>query len=146
MANKENNNEKNAELVAKKAEKAAAKAEKAAAAKAEKAAKAAEAKAKKAGKASTDKAKKAEKKESAEKKNGFFAKIGKFFVKIGEKLKGLKSEWKKISWASFKSTSKNFLLVLVIVICFAVALGVVDTLCGFGVTGISELGNLIFNK
>ena len=135
MANKESKNEKKAELVAKKAEAAAAKAEKAAAAKAAKAEK-----------ANTNKAAKAEKKASAEKKNGFFAKVGKFFVKIGEKLKGLKSEWKKISWASFKSTSKNFLLVLVIVICFAVALGVIDTLCGLGVTGISELGNLIFNK
>ncbi len=88
---------------------------------------------------------KAEKKEKAEKKkNGFFAKIGKFFVMLGGKIKGLKAEWKKISWASFKSTSKNFLLVLVIVTCFAVALGIIDTVCGLGVTGLSELGSLIF--
>ena len=89
--------------------------------------------------------KKIENKEKAEKKPGFGAKIGKFFAKIGEKLKGLKAEWKKISWASFKSTSKNFLLVLVIVICFAVALGAVDTICSLGVTGLSDLGNTLFN-
>ena len=92
-------------------------------------------------------AKKAEKAANkTEKKNGFWSKVGKFFVNIGAKIKGLKSEWKKISWASFKSTSKNFLLVLVIVICFAVALAVIDTVCGLGVTGISELGNLIFKN
>ena len=81
-----------------------------------------------------------------EKKEKKPSKIGNFFKKLGEKIKGLKSEWKKISWASFKSTSKNFLLVLVIVICFAVALAVIDTVCGLGVTGISELGNLIFKN
>ena len=72
------------------------------------------------------------------------SKIGNFFRKIGEKIKGLKSEWKKISWASPKSTFKNFLLVLVIVICFAVALAVIDTVCGLGVVGINTLVNNIF--
>lgn len=87
-------------------------------------------------------AKKSEK--NSEKKNGFFTKVGNFFKKIGEKLKGLKAEWKKISWASPKSTFKNFLLVLVIVICFAVALGVVDTVLGLGVLGLNNLGNTLF--
>ena len=72
------------------------------------------------------------------------SKIGNFFRKLGEKIKGLKSEWKKISWASPKSTFKNFLLVLVIVICFAVALAVIDTVCGLGVVGINTLGNKLF--
>ena len=72
------------------------------------------------------------------------SKIGNFFRKIGEKIKGLKSEWKKISWASPKSTFKNFLLVLVIVICFAVALAIVDTVLGLGVLGLNNLGNTLF--
>lgn len=81
-----------------------------------------------------------------EKKEKKPSKIGNFFRKIGEKIKGLKSEWKKISWASPKSTFKNFLLVLVIVICFAIALAVIDTVCGLGVLGINNLGNVIATK
>lgn len=79
-----------------------------------------------------------------EKKNGVFAKIGRFFVMLGKKIKGLVSEWKKVSWASPKSTFKNFLLVLVIVICFAVLLAIIDTVCGLGVLGLNELFNLWF--
>ena len=79
-----------------------------------------------------------------EKKEKKPSKIANFFRKIGEKIKGLKSEWKKISWASPKSTFKNFLLVLVIVICFAVALAVIDTVCGLGVVGINTLANKLF--
>ena len=82
--------------------------------------------------------------EQKAKKPGLFAKIGGLFKKLGGKIKGLKSEWKKISWASPKSTFKNFLLVLVIVICFAVALAVIDTVCGLGVVGINTLGNKLF--
>ena len=80
----------------------------------------------------------------ANKKPNLFTKIGNLFKKLGEKLKGLKAEWKKISWASPKSTFKNFLLVLVIVICFAIALAVIDTVCGLGVVGINTLGNKLF--
>lgn len=79
-----------------------------------------------------------------EKKEKKPSKIANFFKKLGEKIKGLKSEWKKISWASPKSTFKNFLLVLVIVICFAIALAVIDTVCGLGVVGINTLGNKLF--
>ena len=79
-----------------------------------------------------------------EKKEKKPSKIANFFKKLGEKIKGLKSEWKKISWASPKSTFKNFLLVLVVVICFAIALAVIDTVCGLGVVGINTLGNKLF--
>ena len=79
--------------------------------------------------------------EKQEKKPGA---IKRFFSWIGRKFKEVKSEWKKISWASPKSTFKNFLLVLVIVICFAVALAVIDTVCGLGVVGINTLGNKLF--
>lgn len=49
-----------------------------------------------------------------------------FFAKLGRKLKGLKSEFKKITWASKKTTFKNFGLVLASVIAIALVLGLVD--------------------
>jgi len=54
-----------------------------------------------------------------EKKPGFFA-------KLARKLKGLKSEFKKITWASKRTTFKNFGLVLVCVLAIALILGLVD--------------------
>ncbi len=77
--------------------------------------------------------------EKKEKKPG---RIGRFFSWIGRKFKEVKSEWKKISWASPKATFKNFGLVLVIVICFAVAIAIVDILARLGIGGI----NLMFNN
>lgn len=74
--------------------------------------------------------------EKNEKKPGAFKR---FFSWIGRKFKELKSEWKKISWASPKSTFKNFALVLVVVICFAIAIALIDVLAGLGVSGITSL-------
>ena len=79
--------------------------------------------------------------EKKEKKPG---KIKRFFSWIGRKFKELKSEWKKISWASKKSTFKNFALVLVIVSVFAVAIAGVDVLAGMAVSGLNFLGNMIY--
>ena len=70
--------------------------------------------------------------------------IKRFFSWIGRKFKEIKSEWKKISWASPKSTFKSFALVLVIVICFAVVIGIVDVLLREGVGGVNVLFNNIF--
>ena len=81
----------------------------------------------------------ANEKKTEKKKNGFFSKVGGFFATLGEKFKGLKSEWKKVSWASPKSTFKNFALVLVVVICFAVVIGLIDVLAGSGVSGLTAL-------
>ncbi|MBO5338389.1 MAG: preprotein translocase subunit SecE [Clostridia bacterium] len=80
-------------------------------------------------------------KEKKEKKPG---KIKRFFSWIGRKFKELKSEWKKISWASKKATFKNFALVLVIVSVFAVAIAGVDILSGMAVSGLNFLGNMIY--
>ena len=55
----------------------------------------------------------------ANKKPGLFARLKEFF-------KGLKSEFKKITWASRKSTFKNFGIVLTIVVISAVVIGLVD--------------------
>ena len=52
-------------------------------------------------------------------KPGFFARLKKWF-------KGLKSEFKKITWSSRKSTFKNFGIVMAIVIASAVVIGLVD--------------------
>lgn len=65
---------------------------------------------------------KAEKANNAKKnsdKPGFFARLKKWF-------KGLKSEFKKITWSSRKSTFKNFGIVMAIVIASAVVIGLVD--------------------
>lgn len=70
--------------------------------------------------------------------------IKRFFSWLRTKFKELKSEWKKVSWASKKSTFKNFALVLVIVICFAAVIAGVDVLAGWGVSGLNMLGNLIY--
>lgn len=48
------------------------------------------------------------------------------FKRLGHKLKGLKSEFKKITWASVKTTFKSFGLVLICVVVIAMVLGLVD--------------------
>ena len=48
------------------------------------------------------------------------------FKRIGSWFKGLRSEFKKITWASRKATFKNFGIVLTIVIISAVVIGAVD--------------------
>ncbi|MBQ7761279.1 MAG: preprotein translocase subunit SecE [Clostridia bacterium] len=60
-----------------------------------------------------------------------------FLLKIVDFFKGLKSEFKKITWASKKSTLRNFVLVLVIVVAAAVVIGLVDW-------GLGGLFNAIF--
>ena len=59
------------------------------------------------------------KKKSSSDKPGFFKRIGNWF-------RGLKSEFKKITWASRETTFKNFGIVLTIVIISAVVISVVD--------------------
>ena len=49
-----------------------------------------------------------------------------FFEKIAKWFKGLKSEFKKVTWASRESTFKNFGIVLTIVIISAVVISAVD--------------------
>ena len=70
--------------------------------------------------------------------------IKRFFSWLSTKFKELKSEWKKVSWASKKATFKNFALVLVIVICFALAIAGIDILSGYAVGGLNILGNMIY--
>lgn len=46
--------------------------------------------------------------------------------KLAAKFKGLKSEYKKITWASKEDTFKNFAIVLVGMVVFAAVIGVID--------------------
>ena len=48
------------------------------------------------------------------------------FTKLFKLLKGSKSELKKITWASKKATTKNSILVLVVLVIVGVILGVLD--------------------
>ena len=65
-------------------------------------------------------------------KPGFFARVGAWF-------KGLKSEYKKITWSSRKATFKNFGIVMAIVIASALVIGIVDI-------GLTELFNLLYRN
>lgn len=74
-----------------------------------------------------------EKKEIKAKNAASAKKPGKFmqfFRKIVDFFKGLKSEFHKITWASKKSTMRNFVLVLVIVVVAAVVIGLADWALG----------------
>lgn len=59
-----------------------------------------------------------------------------FFARLGQKLKNLKSEGKKITWASRKSTFKSFMVVIVCVLAIALVIGLVDL-------GLMSLFNLL---
>lgn len=76
--------------------------------------------------------KKAQKAKKTNEKPGFFARLGKWF-------KSVKSEFKKITWSSRKSTFKNFGIVMAIVIASAVVIGVVDV-------SLSALLDLLYQK
>lgn len=65
------------------------------------------------------------------KKPGLFTRLKEFF-------KGLKSEFKKITWSSRSSTWKNFLLVMVVVVAAAVVIGLIDG-------GLQALFNAMFH-
>ena len=83
--------------------------------------------------ADAEKSPKADKAAKATKTNdkpGFFARLGKWF-------KGLKSEFKKITWSSRKSTFKSFGLVMAIVVASALVIGLVDL-------GLGAILNLLY--
>ncbi len=71
----------------------------------------------------------AENENKKEKKPGFFA-------RLGQKFKNLKSEGKKITWASKKATFKSFMVVVVCVLAVALVLGLADL-------GLMSLFNLL---
>ena len=66
----------------------------------------------------------------ANKKPGLFARLGKWF-------KSVKSEFKKITWSSRKTTLKNFGIVMAIVVASALVIGLVDV-------GLGAILNLLY--
>ena len=69
--------------------------------------------------------KKSDKNENAKSKNKKSDKPS-FFAKLAKKFKGLKGEFKKITWANVRTTFKNFGIVIVALIIFGTAIGLVD--------------------
>lgn len=63
--------------------------------------------------------------------------------RIGAWFKSLKSECKKISWASWKSVRTNTIIVLVCIVIFAVAIGILDYLFSGAIQGLNGLVNLV---
>ena len=59
--------------------------------------------------------------------------------KGGKFLRSLKSEFKKISWSSWKDVRKNTLVVLVVVIAVAILIGIVDVLFSKGIIALDNL-------
>ena len=61
------------------------------------------------------------------------------FKRIGTWFKSLRSEAKKVSWASVASVRKNTLVVVVCVLVIAVVLGVLDITLTKAIGGLSDL-------
>ena len=68
-----------------------------------------------------------------EKKPGFFSKLFK-------KLKGLKSEFKKIVWPSKEETTRSTVVVVSTIVVFAVCIAILDFLFSKGLTLLSHIG------
>ncbi len=61
------------------------------------------------------------------------------FRRFANWLRSLNSERKKISWATWKSVRKNTLIVILVVVVLAVAIGVVDFLLSQGIIGLGRI-------
>ena len=59
--------------------------------------------------------------------------------KVGKFLRSLKSEFKKISWSSWRDVRKNTIVVLIVVIAVAILIGVVDVLFSKGIIALDTL-------
>ncbi|MBR3879741.1 MAG: preprotein translocase subunit SecE [Clostridia bacterium] len=63
----------------------------------------------------------------------------KFRVKLGAFLRSVKSELKKIVWTSKENTRKGFLVVAIVAVAFAIALGLMDFAFQTGISSLAEL-------
>lgn len=61
------------------------------------------------------------------------------FSRIGAWFRSLRSESKKISWASAASVRKNTIIVIVSVIILSAAIGIVDFLLTNGIVGLDRI-------
>lgn len=61
------------------------------------------------------------------------------WARLGVWYKSLKSECKKVSWASWKSVKSNSITVIVTAVIFAAVLGILDYCFSSAVVGLSRL-------
>lgn len=61
------------------------------------------------------------------------------WARIKAWFKSVKSECKKINWANWKSVKSNTIIVLVCVIIFSIALGILDYCFSGAIVGLSRL-------
>ncbi len=61
------------------------------------------------------------------------------FARAKTWFKSVKSEWKKVAWASPKSVKNNTIVVLIGIIVFSAALGILDYLFSGAIVGLSRL-------
>ena len=73
-----------------------------------------------------------EKKEKKEKGPSVFSRMGTWF-------RSLRSEAKKVSWASAASVRKNTIIVIVCVVILSAAIGIVDYLLSGSIVGLNRL-------
>ncbi len=73
---------------------------------------------------------------ASEKKPNFFKRV---FGAIAKFFRDYGSEMKKVTWAPADVVRKNTILVLIIVVLFAVGIGVLDFAFSNGVTALGEL-------
>ena len=59
--------------------------------------------------------------------------------KVGKFLRSLKSEFKKISWSSWKDVRKNTLVVVVVVVAVAIVIGGLDFLFSRGILALKSI-------
>ena len=65
--------------------------------------------------------------------------IVKFRAKLGDFMRSVKSELKKIVWSSKENTRKGFIVVVVIAVIFAIMLGLIDFAFNTGISMFREL-------
>ncbi len=65
--------------------------------------------------------------------------LPKYREKTFKLFRSLKSEWKKVSWYSWKNTRKGTLVVIASVAALAIVIGLLDYLFSMGITALSSI-------
>ena len=91
--------------------------------------------------------KKSEKTTKLPEKVPFFTKVGNFFKKVGKKIAKFTvdtvHEMKKVVWTPVAELKKSTLIVVVTVLCVAVAIAIIDAVFSWAINGIAGLFPII---
>ena len=79
-------------------------------------------------------------KEVEKKKNGFFAKVGRFFKSIPKFFKDVMAEVKQLTWPTKKELISYSLAVIAFCALMAIIIGLLDLAFGSGINALAELG------